>query len=122
MNYKHFRISEFYCKCDRDHDEHIIDENLVLKLDFARMMAKIPFIVTSGYRCPQHNAEVGGVPKSSHMIGKAADIRAITSKERYKILSCLLLTGFRRVGIGKAFIHVDIDDDKTLDVCWTYDK
>ena len=26
------------------------------------------------YRCPQHNAEVGGVPNSQHVYGRAADV------------------------------------------------
>ena len=33
-----------------------------------------PIIITSGYRCEKHNAEVGGVANSMHMTGKAADI------------------------------------------------
>lgn len=31
--------------------------------------------VNSGYRCPKHNREVGGVPNSQHTRGEAADIR-----------------------------------------------
>lgn len=33
-----------------------------------------PIIVTSGYRCPELNAKVGGVPNSAHLYGYAADI------------------------------------------------
>ena len=33
-----------------------------------------PLIVTSGYRSPQLNAAVGGVPTSAHMVGCAVDI------------------------------------------------
>lgn len=32
--------------------------------------------VTSGYRCPELNARVGGAPTSQHMKGEAADIHA----------------------------------------------
>ena len=35
-----------------------------------------PVYVTSGYRCPAHNTAVGGVPRSQHMAGEAADIHA----------------------------------------------
>ena len=34
-----------------------------------------PIIVTSGYRCPELNARVGGVKTSYHLRGMAADIR-----------------------------------------------
>lgn len=34
-----------------------------------------PIYVNSGYRCPKHNREVGGVPNSQHTCGEAADIR-----------------------------------------------
>ena len=33
-----------------------------------------PCHVSSGLRCRQHNAEVGGVPTSRHLYGKAMDI------------------------------------------------
>ena len=35
-----------------------------------------PIKVTSGYRCPELNRAVGGVPQSQHMAGEAADVTA----------------------------------------------
>lgn len=35
-----------------------------------------PLRVNSGYRCPELNREVGGVPSSQHVKGEAADIAA----------------------------------------------
>lgn len=35
-----------------------------------------PLEVNSGYRCPEVNAIVGGVPTSQHTLGEAADIAA----------------------------------------------
>ena len=32
-----------------------------------------PFTVLSGYRCPTHNANVGGASQSKHMLGEAFD-------------------------------------------------
>ena len=43
-------------------------------LDPARQKYGGPVLVNSGYRCPKHNAEVGGVANSQHMKGEAADI------------------------------------------------
>ena len=33
-------------------------------------------LIGSGYRDPEHNREVGGVPNSQHILGQAADIKA----------------------------------------------
>ena len=33
-----------------------------------------PIYVNSGYRCEKHNKAVGGVPRSQHIVGEAADI------------------------------------------------
>ena len=54
--------------------DHIIDKRLVDVLDAIRERIGQPIEVLSGYRCPEHNAEVGGVPNSQHVEGTAADI------------------------------------------------
>ena len=117
-----FRDSEFYCKCDRDcigkHKK--ISENLLARLNTARRIAKIPFIITSGLRCPEHNAEIGGKPDSAHLEGFAVDIKTSNSMDRYKIFRALLSAGFNRIGIAKDFIHADIDPNKPSEVIWTY--
>lgn len=33
-----------------------------------------PLAINSGYRCPEVNAAVGGVPTSQHVLGEAADV------------------------------------------------
>ena len=90
------------------------------KLNKAREIADIPFIINSGFRCPSHNAEVGGSQTSSHMIGFAADIKCTDGWSRYKILDVLIKVGFSRIGIGKTFIHVDDDTQKPTGVVWLY--
>lgn len=39
-----------------------------------------PIVVTSGFRCPRLNRAVGGVAKSQHMKGEAADIRTLSDR------------------------------------------
>ena len=76
----YFNDFEFSCKCGRHGYEgrpildHIIDKRLVGVLDAIRERIGQPIEVLSGYRCPEHNAEVGGVPNSQHVEGTAADI------------------------------------------------
>ena len=73
---KHFKMEEFRCKCCGQvaFPENIeaLVENV---LDPAREKLGAPITVNSGYRCPKHNAEVGGVANSQHMKGEAADVR-----------------------------------------------
>ena len=78
----YFDDFEFACKCGRHgYDgeghpilDHIIDKRLVDVLDAIRERIGQPIEVLSGYRCLEHNAEVGGVPNSQHVEGTAADI------------------------------------------------
>lgn len=46
-------------------------------LDPLRKLWGNPIIVTSGFRCAKLNRAVGGVAKSQHMKGQAADIRTV---------------------------------------------
>lgn len=114
---RYFDIEEFECSCCK---EAPMDASFLQRLDKARELAGVPFVITSGYRCLKHNEEVGGVPSSSHVKGKAADIKAEGSRERFKIVDALLEAGFDRVGIASSFIHVDNDDEKSPEVMWVY--
>lgn len=119
---KHFRLSEFLCPCC---STYFSLENLSLlceRLERARQIAKVPFVINSGSRCEKHNREVGGVRNSAHLIDLAADIRILDCHHRHRILRALLQAGFTRIGIGKTFIHVDIDTRKEKpQLCiWTY--
>ena len=71
-NIKHFKKEEFTCKCGCGMNN--IDLKLVKILDEIRECFGQAVIVSSGCRCKNHNAKVGGVQGSRHVLGKAADI------------------------------------------------
>ena len=78
---KWFNEKEFACRCcgelppfARENIEALVRE----VLDPAREKLGMPIVVNSGYRCPKHNREVGGVARSQHLVGEAADIRCHT--------------------------------------------
>jgi len=116
---KHFKIDEFKCPCC---GQVHMNEAFIKALDYARDLAKIPFVVVSGYRCPKHNAEVGGVPDSAHTKGMAADIRCENSSDRFIMIEAARAAGIKRIGIGENFLHFDIDPSKPQRVMWTYYK
>lgn len=115
----YFTRREFVCRCCGE--EHM-DRDFMLRLELARACSGIPFIITSGYRCAERNKAVGGVPGSAHCRGYAVDIAVRADHERFMVLKWLLVYGFRRIGIGKGFIHVDSDPEKPTDVAWLYGK
>ena len=92
----------------------------VRKLDLLRKACGFPLVILSGFRTATHNAEVGGVDGSAHELGHAVDIKAIEAGKRFRILQEAFKLGFRRVGQGSGFIHIDDDITKPQDVCWTY--
>lgn len=62
---------------------------LSVDLSFIRERFGAPIIVNSGYRCPSLNKAVGGVPKSRHQDGLAADIRCLTLGQTYELFKFL---------------------------------
>jgi zinc D-Ala-D-Ala carboxypeptidase len=108
------RRDEFKCSCCGG---LVLDDTFFEMLCKARETAATPFVVNSGYRCAKHNAEVGSTSKN-HTSGRAADIKAVYGPERGKILKGLYLAGFKRVGVGKTFIHAD--NMAEVESCWLY--
>lgn len=75
-------------------------------------------IITSGLRTPEHNKKVGGSPTSSHLKGLACDIACNSSKNAFIIIKTALDAGFKRIGIAKDHIHLDVDEEKTQYCMW----
>ena len=99
--------------------EYKMDADFLAKLDKAREFAKVPFVINSAYRSPEHPESIKN-PTSSHIKGLAVDIKTTDSRTRYKVLNSLMHVGFNRIGIAGTFIHVDDDTDKSQEVIWTY--
>jgi len=117
INLNYFKLSEFDCPYCGQNKMH---KSFLKRLDLARKIAGVPFVITSGYRCPKRNKEVGGKFNSSHLIGVAADIKCETSYMRSRIIYGLMKAGFIRIGIGRNFIHADDDVAKAQEVMWLY--
>jgi len=118
---KNFKIKEFECKggCNMPLEvyENII--KLASQLQFLRDYTGRPITINSAYRCPDHNAKVGGSKTSQHLLGKAADItiQSLKPAEVYRIIEDLIDMGHMlQGGLGlyekKGFVHYDIRKTK----------
>ena len=112
---KNFKIQEFvcHCGCEMPAEARQNIEALVANvLDPVREAYGKPIYVNSGYRCEKHNKAVGGVPKSQHMLGLAADISLrLTAyglqEELMKLVRIIVLQGrFDQLIISPTFLHV----------------
>ena len=88
--------------------------------DAVRRRAGIPLVINCAYRSPKWDRTMGRSGNSAHTRGLALDIRANASETRMRIVSAALEVGVSRIGIGKGFVHLDIDSSLPEGVMWHY--
>ena len=111
----HFNAREFRCSCGKSH-ETLLASELVDKLEAlyaALNCSKI--IVTSGYRCPEHDKAVGGTSSGQHTKGTAADVccyghsgQPISSKTVCCKAQDLGFTGIANITSSYQYTHLDV--------------
>jgi zinc D-Ala-D-Ala carboxypeptidase len=117
----HFSTKEFTCRCGMCRDQRISKE-LITKIEEVRALYGRPITVTSGFRCPRHQAHLRGtLPEghtakgtSTHEMGQAADITG----EDLPALFAACEKVFKAIGLAKTFYHVDLRNDKVRR--WNY--
>lgn len=83
-----------------------VDEAALGALQRLRDILGRPVILTSAYRCPAHNAMIGGAPLSAHKLGIAFDI-SLNGHDRHAVLAAAQQAGFGSFGLYQTFLHVD---------------
>ena len=111
----HFNVREFRCSCGKSH-ETLLASELVDKLEAlytALNCSKI--IVTSGYRCPDHDKAVGGTSSGQHTKGTAADVccygqdgQPISSKTVCCKAQDLGFGGIANITAAYQYTHLDV--------------
>lgn len=106
-----FKVKEFACQDGSD--PIFIDSELVSVLQKIRNHFGKPVTITSAYRTPNHNKNIGGTTYSQHLYGKAADIKVqgIAPSEVAKYAETLLDDG--GIGIYNTFTHIDVRSTKS---------
>ena len=112
-----FKLAEFQCKgsgcCSKTTINLAFVKQLQAFRDYlgVRLGRTASISVTSGYRCPKHNAKVGGSSTSKHCQGKAADIKVKVNGDYLsakKVCTYAQDFGFDGIGyINSTSTHVD---------------
>lgn len=106
---KYFSTAELTCRCCGELPPNGMDERLLDVLDAMRERVGGPLLLSCAYRCPSHNAEVGGVPNSQHVLGTAADVLCpdgVSVEELAEIAEECGADGIGRY-YNSGFVHVD---------------
>ena len=109
---EHFSRKEFKCKCGNIYCNGYPaepQEKLIRVADKVRAHFESPATVSSGLRCKQHNANVGGVSNSRHLSGKAMDF-CVKGKTAAQVLEFVQKQSDIRYAyaIDSQFVHMDI--------------
>ncbi len=84
---KYFRLDEFKCKCGKcEIPSNVPSDELIDLLVQIREHYNKPIIINSGYRCPEHNAKVGGSPKSQHCFSEDTEILTSNGWRNFKTI------------------------------------
>ena len=97
------------CNCGLETAANVSPRLLEL-LDQLRKNIGGPLEVSCVYRCPEHNAQVGGVPNSQHVLGTAADTQWPDFLSHGEYEWYVRQLPFDGIGIYDWGIHVDVRD------------
>lgn len=118
----HFSSNEFDCQCkNSDCINHMVEQDLLDKLEQVRNDIGQPLKINSGFRCSKHQQELreGGletaVGKSTHELGQAADITAPIPIDD---LASTASKYFMAIGQAHNWLHIDLRTGKVRR--WTY--
>ena len=126
-NYPYFKADELACKCAYPIcQRHGMNPAFMQHLIALRERLNFPFVIASGYRCPNHNADVSSTGATGpHTTGKAADIRIDGAAARI-LLDAAIQRRFEGIGIqqqgvrGRRFIHLDMWERPEGPVVWSH--
>jgi uncharacterized protein YcbK (DUF882 family) len=107
-----FKVREF--ACSDGSDPIFIDSELVAVLQKIRSHFGQAVTITSAYRTPTHNKDVGGTTYSQHLYGRAADIKIknVTPKKVYDYAESILKDK-GGIGLYSTFTHIDVRSEKS---------
>lgn len=99
-----------------------IHPKLVDSLRSMQSLIGFPLRINSAFRPKSWELSKGRNGSSSHSKTPclAVDLSARDSHCRYKIVCAAMYLGIPRIGVGKDFVHFDIDESKPHPILWHY--
>ena len=132
--WNHFDIIKdaMACPCGCGYGSRVedFDPLLMEQLEALRVAWNHPMTLNSVARCKQRNEQVNGEIDSAHLPDsegkcRAADVKLVSgSYDRKQFIMDATEVGFKRIGIAKSFVHIDVAADSGLpklpEGWWTY--
>ncbi len=118
MHSEHFSEAELAC---RHCGVNGVVQDLLDALEAFRAVAGAPVALNCAYRCPTHNAAVGGVPNSQHVMGRAADVhvKGKAARELYEL--ALQVPAIKGLGVSDHDNYLHLDVRQAVEVAkWCY--
>lgn len=130
-NFKNFSESEFACRghalglCDcggrADMRDRFMDSLQQIRNGYAR-----PMVITSGFRCPDYNAQISTTGRTGpHTKGRAADIK-VSGSNTYHLMGSAYALDMRGIGLKQhgpmagRYMHLDDLGGRTRPRVWSY--
>lgn len=104
---QYFETKELACRCGCG--QEVMDNNFMQHLIGLRVAINIPMQIHSGLRCIAHNKEVRGSSTSSHLSGRAVDVKATSAGDKMILVKAAINAGMTSIGIYDTFIHIALD-------------
>lgn len=122
----HFSTKEMDCQCKHEScKEQRISKDLIQRIENIRVEVNQPLIVTSAFRCKQHQEDIrnSGVStvvakkQSQHELGNAVDIKPKDGKDIRGSFLVICEKQFTTIGLSNRFLHLDTREQK---IQWEY--
>ena len=121
-NWPHFKENELSCRCcGKCH----MDDGFMQLIEVLRIIYGKPLVVTSAYRCPEHNKAVSSTGlEGPHTTGKAIDIK-ISRADATQFLKFAINLGITGIGVNQKgkdsgrFLHLDTLEENRPTI-WSY--
>ena len=104
-----FNSNDFDCKCKQLCDETLLDSRIPNLLQQLEDELGFQIIITSAYRCEQHNKNVGGSTTSTHLEGLAVDLWCEDMDKLAKAIE--RINPEYSIGRYNGFLHLDLREE-----------